>query len=55
MNLDIDFARLTLDDIKYVDARVKLRPLTRPILSDSLFPDDSTTLRGLGPADILAH
>jgi len=36
-------------------ARVKLSPLTRPISSDFLFPGDSTTLGGLGPAHMLAH
>jgi len=55
MNLDIGLARFTFDHFKYVDARVELSPLTRPILSDFLFPDDSTALGGLGPTDILTH
>src|ERR1700680_3530292 len=55
MNLDIDFARFTVDDFKYIDARVKISPLTRPIVSDFLFPGNSTTLRGLGPTDMLTH
>jgi hypothetical protein len=55
MNLDIDFARFTVEYFKYVDVRVKLSPLTRPIISDFLFPENSSTLGGLGPTDVLAH
>ena len=55
MNLDIDFARFTVDYFKYIDARVKLSPLTRPIVSDFLFSGNSTTLGGLGPTDMLTH
>jgi len=45
MNLDIGLARFTFDHFKYVDARIELRPLTRPIISYFLFPDDSTPPR----------
>ena len=55
MNLDFDLARFTVDYFKYVDARVKLSPLTRPVLSDCLFTDYSTALGGLRPTDILTH
>jgi hypothetical protein len=49
MNLDIDGTRLAFDNCEYVHARNELSPLTRPILSDFLFPDNATTLRRLGP------
>ena len=55
MNFDIGLARFTVDYFKYVDARVKLSPLTCPTISDFLFADDSTTLGGRGPTDMLAH
>src|ERR1700683_2932356 len=55
MNLDLGLARFAFDHFKYVDARIELRPLTCPIISYFLFPDDSTALGGLGPTDIFTH
>ena len=55
--LTLTLPRFILDYFEYVDVRVELSPLTRsqPIFSDFLFPDDSTTLGGLWPTDLLAH
>jgi hypothetical protein len=55
MNFNIDRAPVTVYNIEYVDARIELSPLTRPILPDFLFPSNPTALGSLGPADTLAH
>ena len=54
MNLDIGLARFTLRHFKYIDTRIELGPLTRPVVSYIAFPDD-TAARRLGPTDILTH
>lgn len=55
MNLNVGPTRFKFDHFKYVDAGIELRPLTRSIISYSLFPEDPTALGGLGPTDVLTH
>ncbi|KAM3096781.1 hypothetical protein ACKFKG_09865 [Phormidesmis sp. 146-35] len=55
MTLDIDFAGLTIDDLKHFHVRIELSPLMRPVSTDVLFSDDSIAFRSLWSTDVLTH
>src|SRR6266436_905671 len=55
MNSDIDLARSAVDHLNRCDMRIKLFPLAAPVGTNLFFPDDTSALRCLRPADALSH
>jgi len=55
MNFDLGNAAFMVDHLERFHVRIELLPLTGPVGPNLFFPDDTSALRRLGPADVLTH